>query len=573
MRGTRRGVAALAAALTVLAAAPVASAGDAPLAGAGSPLAGAAASLADDLSWGELSPPGTRDEPWQMDAGPTSYADLGENAPAAVSTSRLAGVNRYETSALVSQRAFPAGSGRVYLARGDVLADAVAAGALTDGPVLLVPSCNGVPRATATEIARLDPDEVVALGTDSAVCDATLDQAAAGRTTGRLAGADRYGTAAAIAAHAFPDGAATVYLAEHQEFADAVAGGSLTDGPVLLVRRGSGTVPSATLAAAGTLDPQRVVALGGPDAVTPAALAAVAAGAPTSRVAGSNRYETAAAIAERAFPDPPATVYLSRGDVFADAVSAGSLTDGPVLLVSSDCRVMPRPVWRYLSQAEPTRVVALGDEVSVCRELLLTSTRMATFTPLERDAHLRLYTLVTKALPLDPLMYVPPDLVAFRGGSHRLRAEVVTQLDALFEAAAAAGKPQLWVRSGYRSYAEQQETYDYWVRTVGQERADQIAARPGHSEHQLGLAADLGGPSCSGWACFGETPEGRWVAANAHRFGFIIRYPAGGMPVTGYDYEPWHLRYVGPRAAWMMTIRGEVYWDYYQPTAVADGTF
>lgn len=146
-------------------------------------------------------------------------------------------------------------------------------------------------------------------------------------------------------------------------------------------------------------------------------------------------------------------------------------------------------------------------------------------------------------------------------------------LDQLVVDATAAGHPGLYVRSAYRSYDEQADVYAYWVALLGQEQADLISARPGHSEHQLGLAVDVAGPSCDGWDCFGDTPEGRWVAANAHRYGFIIRYPEGGTPVTGYAYEPWHLRYVGPRAAWMMHVRDEIYWDTYRARAVADGTF
>jgi D-alanyl-D-alanine carboxypeptidase len=233
--------------------------------------------------------------------------------------------------------------------------------------------------------------------------------------------------------------------------------------------------------------------------------------------------------------------------------------------------VLRESVWRYLGERRPELVVALGGKGAVCSEALSTAGRMSTFTDMELGPRTRLLALVTKSRAIDPERYVPPDLVSFRGGQHQVRPEVATRLEALFDAAAAAGHPDLSVISGFRSYETQKATYEYWVELLGRERADQISARPGHSEHQLGLAVDIAGPSCSGWQCFGDTPEGRWVAAHAHRFGFIIRHPQGGMPVTGYDYEPWHLRYVGPRASWMMTVRDEVYWDRYQPTAVRDG--
>jgi D-alanyl-D-alanine carboxypeptidase len=82
---------------------------------------------------------------------------------------------------------------------------------------------------------------------------------------------------------------------------------------------------------------------------------------------------------------------------------------------------------------------------------------------------------------------------------------------------------------------------------MGQAEADRTSARPGYSEHQTGLAFDVevSGGKCHLEKCLGETPDGKWVAANAYKYGFIVRYPEGKENVTGYDYEPWHLRYVG----------------------------
>lgn len=121
---------------------------------------------------------------------------------------RLAGTDRYSTAVTISREAFPAefpqGTGTVYLARGDFFADALAGGALTDGPVLLVRPCGTVPSAVLSEVARLDPARVVALGGAGAVCDTVLQQAADGRPTGRLTGSNRYATAVAISRRAFP---------------------------------------------------------------------------------------------------------------------------------------------------------------------------------------------------------------------------------------------------------------------------------------------------------------------------------------------------------------------------------
>lgn len=498
-------------------------------------------------------------------------------APAAspvltVPLDRLGGTDRYETSVAVSSAQFSSAD-TVYLARSDVFADAIAAGSLRDGPVLLVPQCGRIPWVVGQEIDRLDPDEVVALGGEQSICQDTLETAADGREAVRLGGGDRFETAALIAQRAFPGGADTVYLAEQQESADAVAGGTLTDGPILLVRRGENSAPTATAEAIEALDPDEVIALGGKLVVTTSALADAAQDRPTARIAGEDRYATSAAIAQRAFPEGSSRTYLANGRSVADSVVGGVLTRGPILLVPDDCRVLSQPVWRRLGEHPPEKLVALGGKQALCTEQLRTGGRLSVFSAMETGDTGRLYDLLTKQRAVSPQRYAPSDLVSWRGTSHRLRPETATMLQELFDGAASAGHPGLWVNSAYRSYEEQQVTYDYWVRTVGKKRADLISARPGHSEHQLGLSVDIAGTSCTGYACFGDTPEGKWVAANAYQYGFIIRYPEGGTGITGYDYEPWHLRYVGPRAAWMMHVRDEIYWDTYQPRAVAESQF
>lgn len=103
----------------------------------------------------------------------------------------------------------------------------------------------------------------------------------------------------------------------------------------------------------------------------------------------------------------------------------------------------------------------------------------------------------------------------------------------------------LWIASGYRSYATQKRLYNNYVSSDGKEAADTYSARPGYSEHQTGLAFDLNSVEES----FANTDEGKWVKDNCYRYGLIIRYPKGKESVTGYIYEPWHLRYVGVELA------------------------
>ena len=95
--------------------------------------------------------------------------------------------------------------------------------------------------------------------------------------------------------------------------------------------------------------------------------------------------------------------------------------------------------------------------------------------------------------------------------------------------------------SGYRSYSRQNTIYNNYVNKDGKVKADTYSARPGHSEHQTGLAADINSLSTS----FINTKEGKWLNDNCYKYGFIIRYPKGKDSITGYMYEPWHIRYVG----------------------------
>ena len=104
---------------------------------------------------------------------------------------------------------------------------------------------------------------------------------------------------------------------------------------------------------------------------------------------------------------------------------------------------------------------------------------------------------------------------------------------------------ELWIQSGYRSYSLQEELYNRYVEEDGKQKADTYSARPGHSEHQTGLAMDLNIIDSS----FEGTPEAIWIEENAYKYGFIIRYPKGKEKITGYMYEPWHLRYLGKETA------------------------
>ena len=153
------------------------------------------------------------------------------------------------------------------------------------------------------------------------------------------------------------------------------------------------------------------------------------------------------------------------------------------------------------------------------------------------------WVVVNKTRPLQPKTYAPTDLTSV-GNGQQMHREAAEALQQLFAGAKQAGLT-VTAASAYRSYNYQIQVYNSEVQTYGQAVADSESARPGTSEHQTGWAVDVAGGGCSVEDCFGDTAEGKWVAAHASEYGFILRYPQGKEAVTGYRYEAWHIRYVG----------------------------
>ncbi len=144
-----------------------------------------------------------------------------------------------------------------------------------------------------------------------------------------------------------------------------------------------------------------------------------------------------------------------------------------------------------------------------------------------------------------------------------LTAETTAAFNSM-QAAAAAQSLNLYIASGFRSFTAQTSVYNKYKANEGQAGADTHSARPGHSEHQSGLAFDLNTITQS----FGSTAEGIWVADNAHLYGFIVRYPQGKESITGYIWEPWHLRYVGVALATELHDSGQTLEEYLDVTSV-----
>lgn len=163
------------------------------------------------------------------------------------------------------------------------------------------------------------------------------------------------------------------------------------------------------------------------------------------------------------------------------------------------------------------------------------------------------WVVVNKLRPLDPLDYAPTDPAWPEGIPNEfdqpMQREAAEAVERMASAAAEEGL-ELRINSATRSYETQVALYDSYVQRDGQAAADTYSARPGHSEHQTGWVADFDdGGGCYLEACFADTELGAWLAKNSWKFGFILRYPDGLTDVTGYQYEPWHFRYVGAELA------------------------
>lgn len=167
-------------------------------------------------------------------------------------------------------------------------------------------------------------------------------------------------------------------------------------------------------------------------------------------------------------------------------------------------------------------------------------------------------TVLVNRKYLLPSSYVPVNLVepnvrfsfSYSSDKRKMRKVAADALERLFQAGEKEGVI-LYGVSGYRSYARQKQIYDQNVASRGVEATNAVSAKPGSSEHQTGLTIDVSAKSVSYRLdqSFGDTKEGKWLASHAHLHGFIIRYPYGKAKITGYSYEPWHIRFVGKTVA------------------------
>jgi D-alanyl-D-alanine carboxypeptidase len=181
-------------------------------------------------------------------------------------------------------------------------------------------------------------------------------------------------------------------------------------------------------------------------------------------------------------------------------------------------------------------------------------------TQLSLDDPNSMWVISNKHRPFNPADFAPSDLSMPVGVPNKftqpLRSAAARAVEAMYTDAVAQGV-NFGIISAYRDYGTQVSLYNRYVARDGQEAADTYSARPGHSEHQTGLAVDFDdGGACYLNACFESTTAGAWLAANSANYGFVLRYPNGQDSVTGFTYEPWHFRYIGVTAAQEMRDTG-----------------
>lgn len=306
-------------------------------------------------------------------------AGTGLPAAAATQSVRIAGADRFETAAAVSAATFAPNVQIVFLATGENFPDALAGtsgAAFWHSPILLV-GRQTLPRATRDEVVRLNPQRVVVLGGEASISREVSDEVS--RLTQaavvRVAGADRYSTAAEISKATYMSGANAVYVANGESFADALSGGpaaAASNAPVLLVTPNS--IPSATSSELRRLGPQQIVVLGGDGAVGAAVAAELGSFAPVTRIAGVDRYATAAAVSAATFATGRARAFIATGVAFPDALAAGSAaadSGAPILLTQRTCT--PKTVRDELERLAPDEVVILGGEAAIAAGALETT--------------------------------------------------------------------------------------------------------------------------------------------------------------------------------------------------------
>ena len=457
----------------------------------------------------------------------------------AISSSKLQFPESAAVVVIANKNAFPSG-----------VAGAAAARAL-GGPLLLV-EATSVSSTVLAEIRRLSPARIIVLGSTTSVSASVYSKLTSVQPNITRIAQNDYRTSEALAAAAFPDGAATAVIGSGTKSSTLLAAGAYAaqiGAPILYVRSSDTSIRASLAQSLTTLGVRSAVIVGSTSVVTKSLQSALTArGVETRRVAAQDAYATSIALA-RLSPDVDAATLVSATTYSSGvpAIGLAASRGAPLVLTIPYCASNALTSW--VTGASITRLTLVGSPKYV-RGLVgsLESCRSTTTAS-------SLWVLANKKNKLSPAAYVPSGLRLpniQRSGSHQLRDAAADALEQLVSDARGAGAGRIGISSGYRSYSTQKALYARYVATRGQAWADSQSARAGYSEHQTGLAADLmacSASSCGSIYAIASTTQGKWLAKNSWKYGFILRYGNGKTSTTGYTYEPWHFRFVGKALA------------------------
>lgn len=466
---------------------------------------------------------------------------------------RFGGSDRYGTAAILSQVGWKSGAEEVVLARGDDFADALAStpfAAKIDGPILLTTG-NSLKSSTAKEIKRLNAGKVWVIGGPNAISDKVVNQLRnMNLKVERVAGKDRIQTSVNIA-NKMGSSHQTAIVVNRDQFPDAIAIAPYAAKkkiPIILSEKSSLSSTNSNF----LKKVNKTYLIGGEAVLSNSLLRKVPNG---ERIAGGNRHVTSVRIAEKFFSGSEMP-FITTGEDFADGLTGSVLAakrNQPILLVEQNS--VDNTVKRFIKNNRVKNYTVLGGYQAV-EQFIGLKLHAPQF-----DRSSEWLMLVNKKNHLSS-SYVPKNLTIpnvrfpFSGYDEKknMRSVPAKALEGMFAAAKRDGVT-LYAQSGYRSYQRQKTLFDYYKRQYGEAAANRFSAKPGQSEHQTGLAMDVTSASV-GYDLvehFGDTKEGKWVKNNAANYGFIVRYPQGAESITGYQYEPWHLRYVGVEHAKYIT--------------------
>lgn len=219
----------------------------------------------------------------------------------------------------------------------------------------------------------------------------------------------------------------------------------------------------------------------------------------------------------------------------------------------------PNRLKRYLEYIDKNYDLMLGEVIGIVN----TNSDYEPYTNINYTNLSKANLLIVNKYNKLNSIYIPSDLVEIdpKYGNGQLQKEAYQYLIIMAEAAELDGL-SIYARSSYRSYEYQENLYNSYLSLYGQEYTDSVVARAGHSEHQTGLAIDISSNSSDN-LYFVDTNEFKWLKNNAHKYGYILRYPEGKETITGYSYESWHYRYVGKDIATIIYNESITYDEYY----------